>query len=225
MSLTLAQLRARTYDRLRETSADSHFSDSQINSYLNEAQDYIAAMGSPPDKNNLSAPIPVTINTGDYTNPSDDLYLQQAYFGTTTNSSDVFPLRIVTKEIMKDLFPNWMDATIAAAGTPKYIFRKDFNTLSLFPRPDSTNAGKNIYLFYGDVPTDMVSDIDTPSVASPFHNCLPFYACRLAYYALTNPTMAKEMFSAFMTDYNAIKDNVNKEAEEVFRFKWGISET
>ena len=220
----LSVLRARVYDRLRESSSDSHFTDAQINSFLNEAQDYVAALGSAPEKNNVSSPITTTLNTGDYTNPSDDLVIQSAYFGTTANSNDIKRLKIVTTKIIGDLLPNWLDATVSNAGQPLYLFRKDLNTITIAPRPDSTYAGKNIYLFYGNVPLDMSADSDTPNIALSYHNILPFFACRLAYYALSNSDMALEMMAAFLKDYKSIQQNVDKESEETFVFKWGISE-
>lgn len=222
---TLVTLRTRVLDRLRETTADSHFTDSQITSFLNEAQEFVAALGSAPDKNNISSPIAVTVaGTSDYTNPSDDLFIQTAYFGTRATANDIEKLIIVTKRTIADLVPNWLDSTSGNYGQPKYIFRKDKSTLTLVPAPSSTYVGKNIYLFYGNIPTAMVSDSDSPDIAIPYHNVLVPFACRLAYYSLTNPEMAREMMSAFENDYKAIQMVVDKEAEELLAFKWGIVE-
>ena len=220
----LSVLRQRTYDRLRETSADSHFTDAQINSFLNEAQEFVAALGSAPDKNNLSSPIVTTQNTGDYTNPTDDLVIQSAYYGTRATANDSYRLKVVNKRIIGDLYPNWLDTTSGNSGQPLFLIKKTAALLTIVPAPNAAFTGKNIYLFYGNIPTSMSADSDSPDLLTPYHNILPAFACRLAYYALSNPDMAREMMSAFLTDYKAIQLNVDKEAEENFAFKWGALE-
>src|SRR3990167_1719873 len=218
---TLLQLRTSTLDMLRETSSDSHFTSDQLNGYLNQGQDYIAAISSPPED---KVSVAVEENVGSYTLPSDTLLITGAYYGTTDTHNDIGRLIIITKTQAKGMFPSWLDAHADAAGEPKYLILFDKNTVHLYPHPNSDQVGKRIHLFYGFMPTTMSADGDTPSIRTSYHLLLPFFACRLAYYSLTNPVMAKEMMAAFLQDFAAITDTVDKEAEETFAFKWGLEE-
>ena len=220
-SKTLQQLRTLTLDRLRETESDSHFTTDQLNGYLNNGQEYIAAISAPPED---FVGVAIEANIGSYPLPSDNLSISSAYYGTTSTHNDVSPLTIITKTQAKHMFPGWLDAHVDAAGEPKYLILFDQSTVHVYPRPKADQAGKRILMFYGFVPSPMSADGDTPGIRSSYHSILPFFACRLAYYALSDPKMAAAMMTAFLQDYNAIKDNVDKEAEETFAFKWQVTE-
>lgn len=220
MALTLQQLKTRTLDILRETSSDSHFSDnnfSQLVTYLNDAQDYLALLASPPED---LISVAITPNVGRYNLASDHIVITSAYFGTTSTSDDVKPLTVVNKNLMRDLNPGWLDQTSAASGVPSRIFQYDNSTFYVDPKPNADQAGKRIYVFYGFDPTDMSADSDVPSIKSPFHFLLPRLAASMAYYALSNPVMGKEMKNLFRADFNDVKDIVDREADENFAFKW-----
>lgn len=218
---TLQQLKDRTLVLLRETASDTHFTPEQITGYLNQGQDYLAAISAPPED---LLTVPVEQGVGAYTLPSDNLVFTSAYFGSPTEANDVRPLTILNKTIAKHMFPNWLDETAATEGEPSHLWKLDDSTVFIYPRPNAASAGKTILLYYGYTPSIMVNDSDTPDIKPNYHFLLPLYACRMAYYALTNPVMAKEMFGAFMADFNAVKGTVDKEAEETFAFKWGIKE-
>lgn len=218
---TLQQLQNRTYDLLRETSSDGHFTPAQITGHLNHAQEFLAALSSPP--NDLVS-IATTENVGQYTLPSDQLIIQQAFFGNKDATNDVWPLTVINRTIAKEMFPTWLDTTSDNAGKPTHLWRYDKTSIYIHKRPNSDNAGKRIYLFYGFNPTGMVDSGDTPQIHPQYHNIMPFFACRLAYLALSNPEMATTMYNNFLKDYNLIKDNVDKEAQETFAFSWGMLE-
>lgn len=218
---TLQQLQSRTYDLLRETSSDGHFTSDQITGHLNHAQEFLAALSSPPED---LVSVATQENVGQYTLPSDQLIIKQAFFGDKDTSGQISPLTILNKAIAKEMFPRWLDATSANAGFPTHLWRYDKTTIYIHRRPNADHAGKRIYLFYGFNPTALVNASDEPQIHPQYHNIMPFFACRLAYLALSNGKMATTMYNNFLQDYNLISDNVDKEAEEIFAFKWGISE-
>lgn len=220
---TLQQLQSRTYDLLRETSSDGHFTSDQITGFLNHAQEFMAALSSPPED---LVSVATTENVGKYTLPSDQLVIKTAFFGNRddTTKADIWRLTVLDKTAAADLFPDWLSLSTTNQGDPKYLWRYDKTSIYIHPRPNAANAGKRVYFFYGFNPTALSSSSDEPQIHPQYHNIMPFFACRLAYLALSNPDMAKEMYNQFLNDYNLIKDNVDKESEETYRFKWGIVE-
>lgn len=221
MSLTLQQLRSRTLDFLRETASDSHFTTDQLNGYLNDAQEYVALVTSPPED---LVTVAVETNKGSYLLPSDNILITSAFYGDSTISNNVRPLTIISKINAKHMFPSWLDETTQTTGEPTHLWYLDNSSIFVYPRPNSEQTGKRILMYYGFSPTLMTADGDVPSVRNNYHSLLPKYACRMAYYALSNPVMAKEMMNAFLQDLSQIKSTVEKEAEENFAFKWSVRE-
>ena len=220
---TLQQLQSRTYDLLRETANDGHFTEDQITGHLNHSQEFLSALSSPPED---LVSVASTEDVGKYTLPSDQLVIKTVFFGNRddTTKLDMKRLTVIDKTTAADLFPTWLSLGTENKGEPGYLWRYDKTSIYIHPRPNSDNAGKRIYFFYGFTPTALVNPSDEPQIHPQYHNIMPFFACRLAYLALANPEMAKTMYKNFLQDYNLIKDNVDKESEETFRFKWGITE-
>lgn len=219
---TLVQLRNRTYSLLREDSTNTHFTDtSVIDGFLNEGVTFAAVfIEYPRDLVSVTS----QNNIGSYTNPDDNLMVRTAYFGDSGVSGDIHPLKFVTEETLREIYPSWLDQTSSGQGRPQYFMQLDRHTIHIFPRPDAANAGKKVWINYNYVPTAMVDDSDTPDLPLPYHNLLPLYALYLAYIALQNIMVSRAMYNDFMEKINRLKSAVTKETKEALSFQWGTSE-
>lgn len=216
---TLTQLRAKTYALLREDSTNTHFSDTTvIDGFLNEGLEFAAVFIEYP---RTLVSVVSQVNVGSYSNPTNNLIVRTAYFGNSAVSGDIKPLKFVTEETLREIYPSWLDQTSAGQGRPQYIMQLKRDTLHIFPRPDTTNAGKSIWLNYNYVPTAMSADSDTPDLPTPYHNLLPIYALHLAYIALQNLPVSEKMYTDFMEKVNRIKNAVTVESSENLGFSWG----
>lgn len=217
---TLGQLRTKTYSLLREDTTNSHFTDIQINAFLNEGMEFSAVfIEYPRDLVSVTAESGV----GSYANPSDNLIVRTAYFGDNSISGDIRPLKIVTEETLKEIYPSWLDSTsTGTADRPQYLIQLDRRTLFIFPRPNA--GGKKLWMNYNYVPATMSNDSDVPDLPVPYHNLLPIYALHLCYIALQNVQISNAMYTEFMEKVNRIKAAVTKEAKELEGFAWGYSD-
>lgn len=221
MSVTLGQLRSKVYSLLREDSTNTHFTDSDINGFLNEGSEFSAVFIEYP-RNLVS--VQVQNNVGSYANPADNLIVRTAYFGDSSISGDIRPVKIVSEETLREQYPSWLDNTASGtADRPEYLIQLDRKTVHAFPRPNAVGAasGKKLWLNYNYVPAAMVNDSDVPDLPTPYHNLLPLYALHLAYIALQNVPLAKEMYVEFMEKVQRIKSAVTKETKEGLSFSWG----
>lgn len=213
---TVQQIDAGFLLLLRETSDDTRFTPEQRYGFLNEAKNYIAALSN---QTTDLVTVVTTQNVGAYTLPSDTLLINNAYFGTELTANGVWPLKVVTRKVLKELFPNWLDETAGAAGTPIYLVKFDQNTIYVHPRPDASQAGKKIFMDYGYVPADISASTDTPDIPVIYHSIMKFYAAYLAYLP-TNQELATKLYDGFLKHYNVLKENVDREAEDLLRWKW-----
>ena len=218
---TLQQLKADFLLSLRETASDTHFTDSQQTGFLNMGMRFVAVLSnSNTDMINMVS----EENVGAYNYPKDGLLIADAYFGNELVAGDTYPLQVMTKKFMKETIPGWLDETSGAAGKPKYLIKIDRNTVYIHPRPDSSNAGKKIFLDYGYVPSPMIADGDEPDLPLVFHDIIVLYALSRAYDSLSNVEMAAKKFNDFKSQYVLLKDVVDREAEDTFRWKWMVPE-
>lgn len=218
---TLSELRTETLDLLRESATNSHFTTAQLNGFINHAQDFLAALSAPSEDLNIEA---VVQDQGLYTLPTNQLVIQQAFFGTRTTANDIRPLTVIKRATARHIFPSWLDSTSDSSGNPTHLWKYDETQYYIHPRPNADNAGKSIFIFFGVNPTALSGDSDVSELHLQYHNIMPFFAARMAYLALSNPDMARTMYNNFLGDYKLIKDNVDKDAEETFRFQWGFGE-
>ena len=222
MSINLSQLRTRLQNLLRESSDNSHFTDSQLNGYLNESMEFMAVFIEYP-RDLVS--VTVEQNVGSYTNPSDNLLLRTVYFGNPAISGDVKPVKFVTEETLREIYPSWLDNTvISTADRPEYVIQIDRKTLTVYPRPNSVGAGKQLWLNYNYVPATMSADGDIPDLPLPYQSLIPFYALHLCYIALQNIPIAESMYKDFMEKVTKLKSAVTKESKENLGFSWGVSD-
>jgi len=219
MSVTLQQLRDKVSALLREDSTNTHFTDTVLNGFLNEAAEFAAVFIEYP--RDIVA-VTVENNIGSYSNPADNLLLRTAYFGSSGNITKV---NIVSEETLREIYPNWLDpSTSMTADRPQYLMQIDRNTVHIIPRPNSVAAGKSLYLNYNYVPASMSNDSDTPDLPLPYHNLLPLYALHLCYYALQNIPVSEQFYKDFMEKINRLKSAVTKESKENLSFMWGNTE-
>ena len=227
MSLNLGQLRTKTYALIDEVEGgDTHFTDaSVITGYLNEAAEFSAVfIEYPRDLVSVQA----EEGKPSYPNPSDNLLLRTAYFGDRSVLGDVKPLKIVSEETLKTIYPSWLDQhSSSRSDRPEYLIQLDRLTITIIPTPNAVGAasGKKIHLNYNYVPTAMSIDTDTPDVPIPYHNLLPLYAAHLCYLGRLNNEKAAAVFiKSFMDKIKLLKSAVTKETKESQGFSWDYSE-
>lgn len=223
MAKTLQQLRNTVYALLREDSTNTHFADTTIiDGFLNEGMEYAAVfIEYPRDLVSVLA----QLNVGSYPNPADNLVLRTAYFGNRDSiTGDIRPVKVVSEETLKTIFPTWMDQTAGTtADYPDYLIQLDRKTVYICPRPNAAAIAKSrrLFLNYNYVPAAMVSDSDTPDLPVPYHNLLPEYALHRCYIALQNADLSDRMFKSFMAKVQQLKSAVTKETKEGLGFSWG----
>lgn len=233
MSVQLSALRAKVYAHLQEedpttnpSSPNTHFpTTGVIDGFLNEGVEFAAVFIE--YQRTLTSLTPVA-GTASYANPANNLIVRTAYFGDRTNiTNDIRPLKIVSEETLKEMFPTWLDQTSATRGDrPSHLIQLDRNNILIFPTPNSVAAasGKKIWLNYNYVPTAMSADSDVPDLPLPYHNLVPLYALHLCYIALKNVALSEEMYKVFMEKVNRIKSAVTEETKENFGFSWGYTD-
>lgn len=215
----LGQLRQRVYNLLREDTT-AHFQDQTvINGYVNEAMEFAAVFIEYP-RDLVS--VVTELNVGSYSNPTDNLLIRTVYFGDPNTAGDIRPVKFVTEETLREIYPSWLDNTSdSQADRPQYAIQLDRNTVNIFPRPNSVAAGKKLWLNYNYVPAALVNDSDIPDLPLPYHTLLPIYAVHLCYIALQQVNTAETLFKDFMGKVQQLKSAVSKESKENLSFSWG----
>ena len=221
--MTLVQLRNKVLALLREDSTNTHFSDTTvIDGFLNEGMEFAAVFIEYP---RVLDSVVTQLNIGSYANPSDNLLIRTAYFGDPNTAGDMRPVKFVTEETLKEIYPSWLDNTVSSqSDRPEFIIQLDRKTLAIFPRPNAVGAGKRLWINYNYVPVPMAADSDVPDIPVPYHNLLPIYALHLAYIALQNVPISEAMYKDFMEKVMRLKSAVTKESKENLSFSWGTDE-
>lgn len=225
MAKTLSTIRSEVYEKIQETSTNSHFTTTEIDAFINEGIQKVAVISHHPRK--FDAGTQAVVDTADYDLPSDFLFLVGAYFGDSSISGDLVPLKVIREENIKYLDPAWLDRNSASRGTPLMAIMIDRDTIRLHPRPDtaSSASGKMLKLFYAYLPATLSSDSGNPDLPTPYHDVLKYYAAGLAYAGrLANPQMAGIMFGLFEKELAQRVPATEMEAEENLRFQWGFIE-
>lgn len=221
---TLVQIRTQCYGLLRETSSDTQFGDTQINSFINQSIKLASPIIELPRK--FSSGTQGVQGQGAYAVPSDFIALRTAYYGDETVSGKSYPLKFIREETLKEIHPSWRDTSASAQGRPRYIFFRDQSTFYIFPTPDALAATTGNKLIYNYIyqATDLSADSDIPSLPLPYHDILKFYTCHLAYLNIGNKDMAKMMFDEFIASHKSIQAISITESKEAMAFQWGYSD-
>lgn len=225
MSVTLLQLRNKVRALLREDSDNTHFTDSVLNGFLNEAAEYAAVfIEYPRDLVSVLA----ADGVGSYPNPADNLLIRTAYFGNRDSlSGDIQPLTIVNEDVLTNMYPSWMDQTSGSkADRPQYLIQIDRKTIYVYPRPNAiaVSNSRKIFLNYNYVPASMTNDSDVPDLPLPYHNIIVLYALHLCYLGIEKNEASVSMYKMFEEKVDKLKSAVTKETKPSLGFSWGTNE-
>lgn len=191
-----------------EDSANSHFTDSEINDYLNQAVTFLGTQMEWPEQVDTATAV---ANQTLYQLPDDFVALVDVYF-------DNQKLQILERADMGQISPVWQNDP---ASTPKIAYRDNRNVLGLYPTPDSTQDGKVIQIQYIHLPATLAQDTDIPDLHTAFQMCLPFYAAFLCDYKLGNDKKADVHLQKYDQHRKALMSKVQKYSDDLFRFRWG----
>lgn len=212
MSKTLQQIRADTRVFISENdSENSHFTDAELNGFINQAQTFVATVCHVPrDHEEIAAQAGIPA----YPLLNDTMFLLKAYYGNPAVSGDLKELPILTEEALCAIRPGWMSTAESDRGTPDCLMLLDKHTVLLSPTPDATSVDGNRKLFLSKVyyPQSMTSDSDTPDVPTAYDDLLSVYAAHLCYVSkLNNPEIANSLLKTFNNKSDQIKQNATQE--------------
>lgn len=217
---TRSVIRGQVYTLLRETSGDSHFTDTEINDFIDQTQTFIANLIEYPRKETSTQ---VSEGNGSITLPSDNLHVIHAYFGDSAKVDDLTPLTLVNEDTIKLIYPAWKDQTSSSKGRPAYFFQIDKTTGYLFPRAsaDESATGKKYYLIYVYNPAAISGDSSSPDLPTSYHDIMKFYVLHLCYLNLGKSDLALAMLSNFLKHHELVKFQATVEIAGAFKFQWG----
>jgi len=218
---SLQQIREQTRSLINETDElNSRFSNSEINSFINQGIGFLASLIEYPRD---LVEIQAEIGAGTYTLLSDTLLIRTAYFGDINIKGDIRPMTVTTEEVLKHMFPDWMDETDSTRGRPRYLIVLNRRQIFVYPRPDATESatGKKIILNYVFRPANLSADGDLPDLPTPYHDLIQFYAAHLCYTGkLERIKDATTLFKEFIIKVKALQPTIIKETEEGRTFQW-----
>lgn len=189
----------------------SRLTDPEINTLIDTAQSFVSSTIAQP-RDIISI---ITENSvGAYPLPSDNLFIKQAWFGDITKSGDVRKLDIISQKALSVLFPSWLESSTTSDGRPSHSIVLDKKTIFIYPKPNSTEAGKRLIVSYVYDPSALDSDLDIPDVPFPYHHLIAIYAAHLCWLGkLQRPDIAKEMLSEYADKLKLIEDPATQEFE------------
>lgn len=193
--MTLSELVTQVRSIINETDPlNSHFGDSQLTVWINEAIRYIVTRIE-------ELPITwseLTAATDDIAISTDTLLINEAYiYNPQSLKYDL--LEVVDYSALKHISPTWLSDDV---GTPKYLARKGNFGVYLFPQPDSNYVGQTIKTAGVSFPVQLANDSDEPTLPKNMHDVVPHYA---AYRAFEQLGMGDKAGSELMLCREAIK--------------------
>lgn len=206
---SLAALRISTRRLIDEQdTTNTHFTDSEINDYLNQATQYLGVEMEWPIQTSTATAI---VSQALYTLPDDFVSVISVYFNN-------LPLQILDRNDLTAITPNWQNTP---TGKPRIAYKADNAVLGLWPAPDADNADLDIQIEYIQVPATLSSDSDIPDLHTSYQICLPFYAAFLCDYRLGNDKKADLHFKLYEKHRTSLMSKVQKFSDSMLRFKWG----
>lgn len=191
-----------------EDSVNSHFSDPEINDYLNQGVTFLAVqMEWPEQVDQATAVAEQTL----YQLPDDFVALVDVYF-------DNQKLVILERPDLGEISPSWQNDH---SGIPKVAYRDNRNVIGLYPTPDATQNGKLIQIQYIHLPATLTNDADIPDLHTAFQMCLPFYAAFLCDYKMGNDKKAEMHLKNYDQHRKALMSKIQKYSDDLLRFRWG----
>ena len=220
---TLSQIRNLARIKISQTdSANSDFTDSELNGFINESQRFLGALVKKPIDH-----VEVQVQQGypAYTLPSDAILLNTAYFGDTSIQNDSRALEIMTEEALKAINPSWQDESSSSQGRPSIVVLIDRRTVLLYPTPDSLESvsGKKLSLGYVYQPANMTNDSDSPDIPIVYHDLLAEYSQYMCCFSkLKTPEIGTALLNEIIAKAKKLEPLIIKESNS-FGFSWGNS--
>ena len=191
-----------------EDPTNSHFTDSEINDYLNQA---VTFLGTQMEWSEQTDQAPCAAGQTLYQLPNDFIALVDVYF-------DSRKLTILERADLSSLSTLWQQSP---EGIPRYAYKADVNVVGLYPTPDASQDGLQIQIQYIQIPATLVSDSDIPGLHTSFQMCLPFYAAFLCDYKLGNDKKSETHLEKYDQHRKALMSRLQKYADDLLRFRWG----
>lgn len=188
-------------------SNNSHFTDSEIYGYINQAIRYL---GTDIEWPLQTAQATSVANQAVYTLPEDFISLSDIYF-------DNVNIGIIERADLSAIQSDWQNAP---ANKPRYAYKSDNQKIGLWPKPDSDNAGLLLQIQYIKVPPDLSDDATAPDLHSAFFDCLPFYAAFMCEHSLGNRKAAETNMNLYEVHKKRLLSRVQRFSDETLRFRW-----
>lgn len=192
---------------LEEDSTNSHFTDAEINNYLNQGVSFLGTQMEWPEQVDQATAV---ANQALYQLPDDFIALVDVYF----NNQKIV---ILERADLGQISPVWQNDP---ASTPKIAYRFNNNTIGLYPAPDANQTGYTLQVQYIHLPATLSADTDVPDIHTAFQMCLPFYAAFLCDYKLGNDKKADMHLQKYDQHRKALMSKVQKFSDDALRFRW-----
>lgn len=193
-----------------EDNTNTHFPDSEINDYLNQAVTFLGAQMEWPEQIDQATAIP---NQALYQLPSDFIALVDVYF----NNQKII---VLERADLGQISPSWQQDP---SSTPKIAYRFNNDTVGLYPAPDANQTGYILQIQYIHLPATLASDTDVPDLHTAFQMCLPFYAAFMCDGKLGNDKKSEIHLQNFKRHMDALKSKLQKFSDDNLRFRWAGS--
>lgn len=186
--MNLLEMITQTREIINETdSSNSHVTNSQLTTYLNEATRVILSTIRSLPRELYSTTAAETITLEDTTLAADHAFLED------TNSK-YYPLSLIDFDLFCKLFPNWLSDD---TNKPAYLVRETMFNYRLYPAPDSNYLGKTLKIYLRKFPTEMSTDTDEPDLPLNMHDLYPHYAAYRAFPKLNQYDKSSAEYSIF----------------------------
>lgn len=190
-------------------STNSHFTDSQIYGFLNQAIRYLGVDVEWPIQ---AAQATAVAEQAVYTLPDDFISLLDVYYDNNL-------LAIIDRKDLSAIRQDWQNAV---SGLPLYCYKSDNAKMGLYPKPSSTYTANSevIQIQYVKVPPDLADDVTAPDLHSAFHDCLPFYASFLCEKSMGNLKASDHDMNLYELHKKRLTSKVQRFSDDGLRFKW-----
>lgn len=192
---------------LEEDNTNTHFTDAEINDYLNQAVTFLSSQMEWPEQVDQATAVS---GQALYQLPDDFIALVDVYFNN-------MKLVILERADLGQISPVWQNDP---SSTPKIAYRFNRNTIGLYPAPDSQQTGYTLQVQYIHLPATLSSDSDVPDLHTAFQMCLPFYAAFMCDYKLGNDKKADMHLQKYDQHRKALMSKVGKYSDDLLRFRW-----
>jgi hypothetical protein len=207
---TRLTLTSRVREYIDETDEDnSHFTDVQIYSFLNQA---IRFLGTDLEWPLQTAEASAIEDQAVYTLPEDFISLADVYF-------DSDPLVVIERADLPSLRSDWQNQD---SGRPRYAYKSDNQKFGVWPPPsaDNTSDDEVIQIQYIKLPADLSDDVTAPDLHTAFQDCLPFYAAFICEKSMGNLKAAQNNLDLYNYHKKALLTKLQRFSDGLLRFRW-----